>query len=98
MINKKYILLAFCSLLLLPVFAQQSRTSRIEESLSIFNDVLRQLDMNYVDTLNYESITETAINQELHKVDPYTAEEERRRFAYVNYRKVRWNRRNHTTT
>lgn len=72
MINKKYILLAFCSLLLLPVFAQQSRTSRIEESLSIFNDVLRQLDMNYVDTLNYESITETAINQALHKVDPYT--------------------------
>ena len=71
-IKKHIFLLTLCSLLLVPAFAQQSRTSRIEESLSIFNDVLRQLDMNYVDTLNYESITETAINQALHKVDPYT--------------------------
>ena len=52
-------------------FAQQ-KTARAEESLTIFTDVLRQLDMNYVDTLNYESLTETAINAMLRKVDPYT--------------------------
>ena len=69
---KRYIaVLALCALLL-PATAQPSRTGRIEESLTIFNDVLRQLDMNYVDTLNYESISETAINNALHKVDPYT--------------------------
>ena len=68
----KHILVILLCAILLPVSAQQSRTGRIEESLTIFNDVLRQLDMNYVDTLNYESITETAINQALHKVDPYT--------------------------
>ncbi len=52
-------------------FAQQN-TARIDKSLAIFNDVMRQLDMNYSDTLNYEDITETAINQMLRKVDPYT--------------------------
>lgn len=50
----------------------QQKTARAEESLTIFTDVLRQLDMNYVDTLNYESLTETAINAMLRKVDPYT--------------------------
>ena len=68
----KYIVVFALCALSLPTFAQKARTGRIEESLGIFNDVLRQLDMNYVDTLNYESITETAINQALHKVDPYT--------------------------
>ncbi len=73
MLFKKHIVaLVLCSLLFVPALAQQSRTSRIEESLTIFNDVLRQLDMNYVDTLNYESISETAINNALYKVDPYT--------------------------
>ena len=71
--NKKSILvLSILSLLFIQLNAQQTRTGRIEESLTTFNDVLRQLDMNYVDTLNYESITETAINQALRKVDPYT--------------------------
>ncbi|MBQ7531552.1 MAG: S41 family peptidase [Paludibacteraceae bacterium] len=38
----------------------------------VFNDVLRQLDVSYVDTLPYEQMTETAINQMLRQVDPYT--------------------------
>jgi len=58
---------------LLPYEAvSQQKSARIDKSLAIFNDVMRQLDMNYVDTLNYEDITETAINQMLRKVDPYT--------------------------
>ena len=59
--------LGFCT----GVVAQQ-KTARVDESLTIFSDVLRQLDMNYVDTLNYEQLTETAINAMLRKVDPYT--------------------------
>lgn len=52
--------------------AAQQKTARVDESLTIFSDVFRQLDMNYVDTLNYEQLTETAINAMLRKVDPYT--------------------------
>lgn len=62
-------------LLLLPLalFAQQRQaTSRANECIDIFHDVLRQVDVNYVDTLNYEDLTETAINAMLHKIDPYT--------------------------
>ena len=60
-------------LLLLPllVFAQQP-TTRVAQSLDIFNDVFRQVDVNYVDTLNYELLTEEAIRAMLRKIDPYT--------------------------
>lgn len=51
---------------------QKQATSRANECIDIFNDVLRQVDVNYVDTLNYEDLTETAINAMLHKIDPYT--------------------------
>lgn len=65
--------LYYILVLLLPLtLSAQQKTARIDKSLSIFNDVMRQLDMNYCDTLNYEDITETAINQMLRKVDPYT--------------------------
>lgn len=68
---KKICYIIIAVLLPLTITAQQ-KTGRIDKSLSIFYDVMRQLDMNYVDTLNYEDITETAINQMLRKVDPYT--------------------------
>ena len=47
-------------------------TVRADECMNIFNDVVRQVDVNYVDTLNYEDLTETAINAMLRKIDPYT--------------------------
>lgn len=55
----------------LSVFAQ-SKSARSEQAILVFNDVLRQLDVSYVDTLPYEQMTETAINQMLRQVDPYT--------------------------
>ena len=60
-----------CSLFLVPVKAQQP-TTRVAQSLDIFNDVFRQVDVNYVDTLNYEMLTEEAIRAMLRKIDPYT--------------------------
>lgn len=51
---------------------ERQATSRADECISIFNDVLRQVDVNYVDTLNYEALTEEAINAMLRKIDPYT--------------------------
>ena len=55
----------------MPINAQ-SKSARTERSIVVFNDVLRQLDISYVDTLPYEQMTETAINQMLRQVDPYT--------------------------
>lgn len=51
---------------------ERQKTTRADECLTIFTDVLRQVDVNYVDTLNYETLTETAINAMLRKIDPYT--------------------------
>ena len=51
---------------------ERQATSRANECIDIFHDVLRQVDVNYVDTLNYEDLTETAINAMLKKIDPYT--------------------------
>ena len=48
------------------------RTFTIDKNLNIYYDVMRQIDMNYVDTLNYKDLTETAINAMLKKIDPYT--------------------------
>ena len=52
--------------------AGKDKSPRVEQNLSIFNDVMRQVDMWYVDTLNYEALTETAINAMLKQIDPYT--------------------------
>ncbi len=58
--------------LLIPSISAKKPTSRVDQSLSIYNDVMRQLDINYADTLNYEKLTETSINQMLRQLDPYT--------------------------
>jgi carboxyl-terminal processing protease len=71
--KSRYILAVVCALMLVPVMAQErAKTTRADECITIFNDVLRQVDVNYVDTLNYEDLTETAINAMLRKIDPYT--------------------------
>ena len=49
-----------------------TQTARIDKNLTIYSDVMRQLDINYVDTLNYDDLIESSINYMLHKVDPYT--------------------------
>ena len=50
----------------------QQPTTRAAEVIDIFADVMRQVDVNYVDTLNYEVLTEAAIGAMLRKIDPYT--------------------------
>lgn len=62
-----------CLILCVSLHAQERQaTTRANECIDIFNDVMRQVDVNYVDTLNYEDLTETAINAVLRKIDPYT--------------------------
>jgi len=48
------------------------RTFRISKNLSIFNSLFRELDAFYVDTLNYDKMMKTAIDEMLAKIDPYT--------------------------
>lgn len=54
-------------------FAQpQPATFNISKSLSIFNSVLRELDMYYVDSLKHEQLIRTALDNMLQTLDPYT--------------------------
>lgn len=48
------------------------KTFHISKSLSIFNSVLREIDLYYVDSLNHESIVKSAIDHMLQNIDPYT--------------------------
>ncbi len=68
---KKYIIL-FLSILLTSTILAKQPSSRIDKSLTIYTDVLRQLDISYADTLNYEDLIEKSINYMLRQLDPYT--------------------------
>ena len=48
------------------------RTFRISKNLTIFNSVFRDLDLFYVDTLNYDKMLKGSIDNMLEKLDPYT--------------------------
>lgn len=70
---KKAIITACCLLSLAFGWAQEGlKHSRIEKNLSIYTDVMRLLDMYYVDTLNYELLLHNSIEASLRKLDPYT--------------------------
>lgn len=70
--NRYFYIASLALVITMPLMAQRQKTTRIDQSLTIYNDVMRQLDINYVDTLNYDDLTETAINAMLRKIDPYT--------------------------
>ena len=68
MFRTHYVKIALSVCILSSVFCtsvqanERQKTVRVDECIAIFNDVLRQVDVNYVDTLNYEDLTETAIH------------------------------------
>lgn len=51
---------------------ENQRSFRISKNLSIFNSVLRELDLFYVDTLSYDKMMKSTIDNMLLKLDPYT--------------------------
>lgn len=71
---KKYIfLLSFLIISVLSNFAQnKNKTFQISKNISIFNSVLREIDMYYVDTLSYDPMVKSAVDYMLSKLDPYT--------------------------
>jgi len=52
--------------------AVNEHSFKISKNLTIFNSVLRELDMFYVDTLSYNKMMKTTIDNMLEKLDPYT--------------------------
>lgn len=75
MLNKKCFTLTlwlFLSIVVTVSAATPSKTFQISKSLSIFNSVLRELDMYYVDTLKHEKMIKSAVDYMLQNMDPYT--------------------------
>ncbi|MBO6026497.1 MAG: S41 family peptidase [Bacteroidales bacterium] len=61
--------------LLLPIaaFSQEKQNNfEISKSLDIYNSLLRELNLNYVDEINPAELNETAIDAMLEGLDPYT--------------------------
>jgi carboxyl-terminal processing protease len=52
--------------------ANNNKSFRISKSITVFNSVLRELDLFYVDTLNYDKLLKTAVDNMLAELDPYT--------------------------
>ncbi len=71
----KYIKLVLILLVFTTVnaFAQEKKNNfEISKSLDIYNNVLRQLNLYYVDEINPAELNESAINAMLEGLDPYT--------------------------
>ena len=71
---KRYLLIlsALLGALALRADDGMDRTFRINKNLNTFNTIMRELDLFYVDTLNYDKLTRNAIDYMLHNLDPYT--------------------------
>ncbi|MBE6336573.1 MAG: S41 family peptidase [Lentimicrobiaceae bacterium] len=71
---KKLTLLLLMMVTLPMSFIAQEKQNNFEisKSLDIYNNVLRYLNMNYVDEINPAELNETAINAMLKELDPYT--------------------------
>ena len=81
MIRKKLIAPAVAAMLIAPaIFNAQtqketptsSHDTAVSRNLSIFNEIVRQLDNTYVDTIRPDAAFEAAIAAMLNTVDPYT--------------------------
>lgn len=71
---KFIILLLFLGISSTALKAQLTEDERFEisKNLDIINSVFKELNLNYVDTLDVEKITRNTINSMLHRLDPYT--------------------------
>lgn len=92
--KQKFLVLALAFFCIMPLTAQvaenqkneQERYFDINKNISIFNAILRELDLFYVDTLNVEKTVRTGINYMLNSLDPYTEyynEDDMKDFAFM---------------
>lgn len=77
--KQKLLVLALVLSCVIPVFSQENTNSQkdqeryfdINKNINIFNSVLREMDMFYVDTLDVEKSVRSAIDYMLNSLDPY---------------------------
>ena len=71
---KKLICLAGLMLMGANALAQkkEGHLSAVSRNLEIFNDLYKQLELFYVDSLNADTVMQWCIDGMLRKVDPYT--------------------------
>ena len=75
---KKYILLLLTGLFTLQIYAQIASSGQnqryydINKNIDIFNSVLRELDMFYVDSIEVNKLVQGTIHNMLSRLDPYT--------------------------
>lgn len=70
---KRLLLPALAALTVLSGLAQtRSRKSEVMRNIDLFSAVVKQLETNYVDTINLDHATQTAIESMLDELDPYT--------------------------
>jgi carboxyl-terminal processing protease len=72
MIKKQFFILGLILLSFTQINAQESNNFKISKSIEIFSNVMRQLNLNYVDTIQPVKLTQTAIDAMLNSMDPYT--------------------------
>ena len=88
---KKILAILPALLLSILVGAQSEKYADISKYSDIYHSVLRELELNYVDSLKHDQLTESAIGRMLYALDPYTTyypeskEEEVRRLRSGEY-------------
>ncbi|MDR2840890.1 MAG: S41 family peptidase [Paludibacter sp.] len=70
--KKTYLIISILLLSVTVSQADNARTFRISKTMSLFNAVFRELEINYVDTLDYDAMLKVAIDGMLDELDPYT--------------------------
>lgn len=65
-------LIILAAWLALPATAQKNHNFEVSKNLEIFNNLFKQLDLYYVDTLESDKLVKTATGSMLNTLDPYT--------------------------
>lgn len=76
---KKILVVLFCISLVSQIFAKKDEVVDDNQSfdamkhIEIYNSVLRELEINYVDTLKHDKLLKLALDRMLYGLDPYTS-------------------------
>ena len=77
---KKIYIIILISIFALPSFAKKDKieatanqTLGAIKHIEIYNSVLRELEINYVDTINHEKLIKLSLGRMLYGLDPYTS-------------------------
>jgi carboxyl-terminal processing protease len=70
--KKRGIILVLFFLAFVQLQAQDNNNFKVAKSIEVYSNVMRQLNLNYVDTLHPVNLTNTAVKAMLASLDPYT--------------------------